>query len=943
MTDPAKAETVSIEIDGVIYDVEADSNLLQACLSQGLDLPYFCWHPAMGSVGACRQCAIVVYQDRHDQEETDTHDEQGRIVMGCMTPVSEGMRLSINTPTATSFRSNIVELLMTNHPHDCPVCEEGGECHLQDMTVMTGHTARQYSGTKRTHVNQYLGPFINHEMNRCIACYRCVRYYQDYAGGHDLQAMASHNHVYFGRHEDGVLDNEFSGNLVEVCPTGVFTDKTLSQRYSRKWDLQATPSICTHCAVGCNISPGERYGEIRRVVNRYNHAVNGYFLCDRGRFGYGFVNHDRLQHAANINNGEPDKLNRNQIRDALVNAVGSNKRLLGIGSPRASLEANFALQQLVGNENFHAGLNRTEHTLLNRIRQVQQQHPMRIPNLPEIEQADAVLILGEDLINTTPRIALAVRQAANNAGLELADELRIPRWQDEAVREAAQQLRSPIYSLTTAATRIDDIATATWFDTPDALANLGFAIAHAINNEAPSADPLEEQQSLLIHDIADRLREAKRPLIISGTGCHSEAIIQAAANIAGALALEKGEPTDLYYCVPEANSLGLSLLTDENKSLAEAAAEISTGQIDSLVILENDLFRRLPPSQAAALFDGDHQVVSLDHHIHATALNSDLVLPVAPFTETDGTLVSGEGRAQRFFTANLPQHDVRGSWEWLADMIALRKDDDQPAWQHLDEVTAACAQQHPVLASIVDAAPDADFRAQGMKIARQPHRYSGRTAMRAGLNVSEPKQPVDEESALGFTMEGYPGEKPAALTPYYWSPGWNSNQSVGKFQQEINGSLQGGDPGVRLIESNGNGRSFFTPTGATTTTADHLLTVPIHHIFGSEEQSALSSAIAERTPFARAELNPADAQRLGVEAGDGLCLTFGDDTFTVEVAINTSRPANSVGVSSDLPQTLGLPFLNKASASKAEDWQRRPELNVIASDAVGTYTPETKA
>ncbi|NIR47970.1 NADH-quinone oxidoreductase subunit G, partial [candidate division KSB1 bacterium] len=136
-------------------------------------------------------------------------------------------------------------------------------------------------------------PFINHEMNRCIQCFRCVRFYREYAGGRDLNSFASKNHTYFGRHEDGVLENEFSGNLVEVCPTGVFTDKTLKQHYTRKWDLTSTPSICTHCGLGCNTLAGERYGGLRRILSRYNGKVNGYFLCDRGRFGYEFVNSEK--------------------------------------------------------------------------------------------------------------------------------------------------------------------------------------------------------------------------------------------------------------------------------------------------------------------------------------------------------------------------------------------------------------------------------------------------------------------------------------------------------------------------------------------------------------------------------------------------------------------------------------------------------------------------
>ena len=268
----------TIHVDGKTLEVDGADNLLQACLSLGLDIPYFCWHPALGSVGACRQCAVKQY--------TDENDKRGRLVMSCMTPATDNTWISIEDEEAKQFRASVVEWLMTNHPHDCPVCEEGGHCHLQDMTVMTGHNERRYRFTKRTHQNQELGPFIAHEMNRCIACYRCVRYYKDYAGGTDLGVYGAHDNVYFGRVEDGVLESEFSGNLTEVCPTGVFTDKTHSERYNRKWDMQFAPSICHGCSSGCNISPGERYGEIRRIENRYNGSVNHYFLCDRGRFGW---------------------------------------------------------------------------------------------------------------------------------------------------------------------------------------------------------------------------------------------------------------------------------------------------------------------------------------------------------------------------------------------------------------------------------------------------------------------------------------------------------------------------------------------------------------------------------------------------------------------------------------------------------------------------------
>jgi NADH-quinone oxidoreductase subunit G len=275
----------TIYIDNKAYTVKEGKNLLETCISLGLNLPYFCWHPQLGSVGACRQCAVKSFKDEHDTK--------GKIVMACMEPVKDGARISLEDGEVKSFHAGITEGFMTNHPHDCPTCDEGGHCHLQDMTVMTGHNYRRYRFNKRTFHNQYLGPFLNHEMNRCISCYRCVRFYKDYAGGEDLDVFGAHNHVYFGRYKDGPLENEFSGNLAEICPTGVFTDKTLKKHYTRKWDLQTAPSLCDQCSLGCNTIASERYGTLRSITSRYNGEVNGYFLCDRGRFGYEYMNSNK--------------------------------------------------------------------------------------------------------------------------------------------------------------------------------------------------------------------------------------------------------------------------------------------------------------------------------------------------------------------------------------------------------------------------------------------------------------------------------------------------------------------------------------------------------------------------------------------------------------------------------------------------------------------------
>ena len=205
-------------------------------------------------------------------------------------------------------------------------------------------------------------------MNRCIQCYRCVRFYKDYAGGKDLDVFSTHNDVYFGRHEDGILESEFSGNLVEVCPTGVFTDKTLKKHYTRKWDLTNAPSVCHQCSLGCNIIASERYGSIKRITSRYNGDVNGYFLCDRGRFGYEYVNSEqRILKPSKKQNGTFIAMSAIDAVKEIKQLTITGDKLTGIGSPKASLESNFLLRQLVGAENFYAGITAIEGELIQAV------------------------------------------------------------------------------------------------------------------------------------------------------------------------------------------------------------------------------------------------------------------------------------------------------------------------------------------------------------------------------------------------------------------------------------------------------------------------------------------------------------------------------------------------------------------------------------------------
>ena len=737
-------------------------------------------------------------------------------------------------------------------------------------------------------------------MNRCIACYRCVRYYKDYAGGTDFGVYASASRVYFGRPESGTLESEFSGNLTEVCPTGVFTDKTHSERYNRKWDMQYAPSVCQGCSSGCNISPGERYGELRRVENRFNGEVNQYFLCDKGRFGTGYVNRaDRprqpqFRSGINVTNVSVD-----QALDTVI-AKMQGKKVLGIGSPRASLESNFALRELVGQEHYSTGMSQKEQSLVELAASIMQTEGVYNPNMREIESYDAVLILGEDLTQTAPRMALSVRQAAKNKAKEMAAERRTQDWLAEPLQRIAQDAKSPIYILAATQTRLADVATGEVVASPNDIARLGFAVAAAVKGE--SILGLDEDAKAFAHTIADTLKAAKKPLIISGTSLQDPAIMEAAAQVAQNLGANAG----LTLTVPEVNSMGLALLG--GLSLEQALAQ----DYDVLMIVENDLHRRLPTTQVDAAFAKAQDVIVLDHSETATVEKASIVLSAASFAEGDGTVVSQEGRAQRFYQVYdpsyyKPEYAIKESWRWL-HAIETGVKGKAISWTVLDDVIESVANNVPALEAIQDVAPDAGFRVHGLKVAREPRRYSGRTAMRAPLSIHEPKQPTDQDSALTFSMEGYVGNQtPSPLVPFAWSAGWNSPQAWNKFQDTVGGHLKGGDSGIRLFDrlNKRPARTFVAPAPVAVNPESFRL-VPMHHIFASGEFTVKTPAMESRIPEAAFTVGQQDATRLNVQDGQTMTVKAGETEISLPVQIIEYLPTGYIGYPIGLAPTVSL-------------------------------------
>lgn len=597
----------TLTIDNQTVTVPDGTNVLEAANRLGIVIPHFCYHEALGAVGSCRLCAMKF--------------EQGPvkgIQMACMVGAQDGMVVSTVDVDAQELRASVIEWLMLNHPHDCPVCDEGGECQLQDMTIAGGHGVRRYQGTKRTWINQDLGPFIEQEMNRCIQCYRCVRTYQEYCGGTDFGVMGSRNRLFYGRFKDGKLESPFSGNLADVCPTGVFTDKSYRFR-SRIWDLQEAPSICPHCSLGCSVIPGARYRELQRIRSGVNRQTNGFFICDRGRFGYGHANHPerprmpRLQ-GADASWPEALKLAKKRLAD-IASKVGPETIAL-LSSPRATLESqaqlrNWALD--LGGARFCSealprrdrGTRRLTSLLGDKAR-----------SLEEVRTSDCLLLIGSDPLNEAPLLGLAIRQAVRQGA-------QVTVMDPRPVELPCQFKRLQVH--------------------PDRLPELLKGLA--------GDETLPE-----IETLKGALEKAQRPILCGGIDLLGEAGVEALDAVADRF------KAGLFVSLGGPNSFGGALLAGEGPDADQLCEEMLAGEIRALVCLESDPLADGPQRMARALGKLEFLLV-LDHAPNRLSRQADVFLPTTTLAESSGSLVNNEGRMLSFSSVFSPGTPLKVSSE----------------------------------------------------------------------------------------------------------------------------------------------------------------------------------------------------------------------------------------------------------------------------------------
>jgi len=595
-----------LTIDNLEVNVPEGTNVLEAARALDIVIPHFCYHEALGAVGSCRLCAMMFVDG----------PVKG-LQMACMVKAQDGMVVSSTDPDAVELRAHVIEWAMIDHPHDCPICDEGGECQLQEMTVAGGHGVRRYRGRKRTFTNQDLGPFVQQEMNRCITCYRCVRTYRDYCGGTDYGVFGSRNRVFYGRFQSGKLESPFSGNIIDACPTGVLTSKPFRYK-TRLWDLQEAPSICPHCSLGCATVPGGRYREVQRVRAGINRETNGFFICDRGRFGYDYVNHPERPRQPRVNSRDVTidmalTATRDQIA-AMVKKHGPDS-VAFLGSANASLEANFLLRDwaaatgssLLAYE-AHQGRDAAARTLVAR------NHGYKC-SLEDIRQSDLVLLFGADPLAEGPMLALAIRQAVRKGGKVVVIDPRPVALPCEADHLSLSPERLPV-------------------------------ILEALSRMDPKG--LESREREQVIALLDQLGSAGRPVLVGGADLlGGQGVLTLCAAAEALTTLQRMVGVMVLLAGP--NSYGGALLAGDGPTFETILDAIQEGSVRGLVCLESDPFREtMDPARAQAALGRLELLVSIDATPSLAAQRAEIFLPARANAEMAGSYMNNEGRLQAF-------------------------------------------------------------------------------------------------------------------------------------------------------------------------------------------------------------------------------------------------------------------------------------------------------
>ena len=605
---------VTIEVNGQELKAQAGATLIDVTDAAGIEIPRFCYHKKLSVSANCRMCLIEV-------------EKVPKPIPACATTVMDGMKVYTKSPMALAAQKGTMEFLLINHPLDCPVCDQGGECELQDISLGYGSDVTRFAENKRIVPKRYIGPLIETNFTRCIHCTRCVRFSAEVAGIREMGATGRGEYMKIGTYVENTIDSELSGNMIDICPVGSLTSKPF--RYQgRAWELTQSDSVAPHDSVGSNIHIHVRDNRVMRVHPKANETINECWISDRDRFSYeGLYSDDRLTVPMIKENGKWSETDwETALNEVATRFKAAGQDVGALVSPSASVEEMFLAQKLVrglGSDNIDFRLRQSD------FRGGGPTLPWLGLSIEEIDNIDAALLIGANPRKDQPILGHRLRKAAlNGAKISYLNPLRY-----DLNYRAEQIISSP-------AAMVDDLA----------------AVAKALGCSVTAEAGAEHQA------IADQLKQADSAVVLLGNLASSHPDYTILSALAAEIAKASG--AKIGFIPQAANSTGARLVGAMPQTGLNAQSMLEQPQKAYLLLglePEHDLWN---PALSKTAFDQAGFVVALSaYRTEALEQAADVILPMAGFAETSGTYVNGEGNWQSFAGAVTPMGEARPAWK----------------------------------------------------------------------------------------------------------------------------------------------------------------------------------------------------------------------------------------------------------------------------------------
>ena len=632
---------VEIELDGQKVEVLEGSMVMHAAEKAGTYIPHFCYHKKLSIAANCRMCLVDV-------------EKAPKPMPACATPVTQGMIVRTKSDKAIKAQQSVMEFLLINHPLDCPICDQGGECQLQDLAVGYGGSGSRYEEEKRVVFHKDVGPLVSmQEMSRCIHCTRCVRFGQEVAGVMELGMSHRGEHAEIETFVGQSVDSELSGNMIDICPVGALTSKPF--RYSaRTWELSRRKSIAPHDSSGANLVVQVKNNEVLRVVPLENEEVNECWIADRDRFSYEALNSaDRLRAPMIKQGGEWKEVDWQTALEYVANGLNQISKDHGASSIGALVSPHSTLEELhlastlvrsLGSDNIDYRLRNAEFAKAEGVRYLG-------TSIASLTQLQRVLVVGSNLRKDHPLFAQRIRQAQRNGA-------QINTITSKALFNAADAWAMPV-------AHADVQEASAW---TQSLANVAAAVA----SEKGVSAPAQGQATPEAQAIAKSLLGGDRKAVLLGNAAAHHANASSLLSLAKWIAEQTG--ATYGYLTEAANTVGAQWAKAEPQSGGLNAAQMLAGGLKAALLLNTEPVEdSAAGAKAAAALAAMQMVVTLSP-FKTNMSFSDVLLPIAPFTETSGSFVNAEGRLQSFHAVVKPLAETRPAWKVLrvlANMLGL--------------------------------------------------------------------------------------------------------------------------------------------------------------------------------------------------------------------------------------------------------------------------------